>query len=355
MRTSPGALQRFGGDASRPLSHLSRRPEHGGTCVGGHPASPRSHAEGMRAAVARYHHHVVERRAKGLRRDLGQRGGVSLALGGHADVDEDLAARIDADRRSLVRPDPGALGVAGDAHAESSSRRPLTSLASPVSLIVDQLERALEGGREVAGIVGDRDAVLVREPRPVGHLVGADQVAPPEFGRIQAETAGPPVEKALHDEHRLRPARAPVGRVRSLVGDEASSLAPVVRDPVRSGKVDDRVEGKTVALGGIGAHVREEPVVHPDDDAVSREPQAGLVHLFPVLAGRQEVLPPRLHPLDGPSQVAGRRRDQDLLRVHRALGPECATHVGHGHADALGRDAQSGRDGVADQVRVLGR
>jgi len=50
----------------------------------------------------------------------------------------------------------------------------------------DRIERVLQGARIIAAIKDNRFAVAVRDADPIGHLVGADHVAPAHFGRLQA-------------------------------------------------------------------------------------------------------------------------------------------------------------------------
>src|SRR6059036_3480204 len=245
-------------------------------------------------------------------------------------------------RRNLVRPD------------EMPYRPGLTYKDGvPIAYDPGDFPRAFE--REIARIVGDRDAVLVREARPVRHLVGAHEVAPADLGGIEAEAARAEIHEPLHHEHRLGTAGGAVRRVQRLVGDDARPGVPVVRDAVGPRQVVDRVRREPVALGRVGADVGEKPVVDRDDRAVAGEADTRLVGLLAVVAEAREVLASRLDPLHRPSEPQRRRRDQDLLGIDGPFRAERAADVGHDHANGLGGELERGGDDVADAVRVLAR
>jgi hypothetical protein len=79
--------------------------------------------------------------------------------------------------------------------------------------------------------------------------------------------------------------------------------------------VVDGVPDETVALERVGAGVGEEAVVEGDDAAVTIEADARLVHLLAVVARRQQVLAPVLHPLDRTAEPQRARGDENLLRI----------------------------------------
>ena len=68
--------------------------------------------------------------ASSIGADLGERRLVRLALGGHADVDEDGAVGIDAHVGALEGPDPRALDVGGEPDPEGPRRTRAGALCS---------------------------------------------------------------------------------------------------------------------------------------------------------------------------------------------------------------------------------
>src|SRR5207253_653211 len=92
--------------------------------------------------------------------NLGECRVVSLALGGEAGGHVDLAARLDADLGSLVRPDARALHVAADPEAEVAPLAPRLRLAAAEVAGADALESQLEAERVVAAVVAGGAAIL---------------------------------------------------------------------------------------------------------------------------------------------------------------------------------------------------
>ena len=219
---------------------------------------------------------------------------------------------------------------------------------------MEQLERALEAGGEVARVVGDRDPVLVRDARPVRHLPRLHQIAPAELDGVELQAARPDVEEPLHDEDRLWPARAAIGGVLRLVRHVARADAPVVGHPVGPRQVVHGVEGQPRPLDGVGAHVRLEDVVDGHDRSVAPEGDPRPVDLLAVVPRGDEVLAAPLDPLDGPSEAERDGRHEELLVVDGALRAEPAAHVGGEHAHLLGRDPEDHGHGVPHEIGILG-
>ena len=180
-------------------------------------------------------------------RDLGQRRRVALALRGHADVHVDLAARIDAHRGALVRA--RARCPARSSARPTPMRRAVAALRDSGGAATRRSRRSASARskrrREIAGIVGDRHAVLVGEPGAVGHLGRAARSC---GRRISAGSrpsrARADVHEALHDEHGLGPPGGAIGRVQRLGGHHARADVAVVRHAVGAGQVVDGVRGE---------------------------------------------------------------------------------------------------------------
>ena len=175
--------------------------------------------------------------------------------------------------------------VARHADAEPPGPVWLRRLPHAVILIADQLECPIEGDQKITGIVDDVHAVLVGETGPVGHLLGADEVAPPDLRRIESEASRCDVEQTLHHERGLRPSGAAVCGAGRLVGDHVLGDVAVMGNPVGRAKVDDGVERGRVVLNGVGAEVRLELAVDGEDGAVATESHLHLVRLLAIVTG----------------------------------------------------------------------
>ena len=348
-----GTFEQLGGDSRRALAHLACRACDGGPYVGGHAAPSRAHAEGEEGRITADDLDVVERRTQFFGGDLRERRRVSLPLRGHADEHVDLAARIDANGRPLERAEPCPLGITPEPDPQALFGLRARLLPAAPVLVAEESQCAFEGRGKITRIVGDRDAVLVREARTVRHLVGAHQIAAPDVGRVEAEAPRTEVHEALHDEHRLRTPRRTVRRVRRLGGDDARSRVPVRRHAVRTGKMVHRVERQAVALEGIGADVRKECGVDADDAAIAGEADRGVVDLLPVLAQRRQVLAACLHPFHRPPKAPRRGGDEDVLGVHGALGSEPTADIGNEDPHPLHRQFEDGGDRLANPVGIL--
>ena len=202
----------------------------------------------------------------------------------------------------------------------------------------------------------------------VRELVGLDEVAPPELGRVDVELVGRVLDEPLDEVRRLgHPERAPVG-------DPAGRLVGVgaVGDDVGGREVvgpGDDVEqpGPELARLGVGverAVVREHVDPQPEHLALVAQGQLAGHVVVAGEPGRDEVLGSRLDPLDRPADEQRRRRGHDVPGVDRHLVAEAAPDVGRDDADVLlgkpGHDGEQRPVGVGRLRRhvdrdVLGR
>ena len=212
--------------------------------VAAHDRRPRGEgADGVAepAGVAGHDLDVLERHAELVGGDLRERREVALPLGGQAGRDLHLAGRLDDDVRALVRPDAGALDVAGEADADLAAVGPrrLGVCQRPSSQPTRSLSFCSDAGKS-PGVVDQRPAVLERQVVVVGHLVRGDEVAQPHLGAVEPEPVGDRVHRALHREDALRPAGAAVGRDDHGVGVERPPLAAVGAGLVRAEQLGRR-------------------------------------------------------------------------------------------------------------------
>jgi hypothetical protein len=315
----------------------ARRWLHGGAAHRGHAARDRAHAVADQAGVAAQDHHGCERHRQLVGRDLGQRGLVSLALGADAQVHEHGAIRIHADVGSLEGPEPGALDVGAETEPDGPRAPPARRLLGPPAGVIERQKEPLEGGRVVRRIVGDRRPVAVGKAGRARHLVGPDQVSPPQLGRVHADAPRRAVQQPIEHEGGFGATGAAIGGGECLVRENVPADPAVVRHAVGAGQVVDGVQRDGLAEHGRGAVIAGERGVDGHDVAVALQADPRLVVLVAIPRGGEAVLAPRLGPLHRACQTSGHHRHQDLLRVDVPLHPEAAAHVGHDHADALFR------------------
>ena len=222
------ALEHLGGDPCGSLADLARGLRDRGSGVGGHATSTGAHAKRKERGVAGIDLHILPGRAQLGGGDLRQRRRVTLALRRHADVHVDLAARIDPDRRAFVRAEPGTLRVAGQADADAARAARRAPSGGGALAVVQERQRALEGRREIAGIVGDRDAVLVGQSGRYGMSAGRTKLRR-RMSPVEPEPPRADVHQALHHEHRLGPPGRAIPRVEGLGGDHARAGVAIVR------------------------------------------------------------------------------------------------------------------------------
>src|ERR1035437_9450692 len=132
------------------------------------------------------------RDAEPARRDAAEHRLMSLTAGAGADADSDGIATGKRDARGFFRKRAGDLQIAADADAAQLAgffcRLPARGKAG----IIADHKRALEDRRKVAAVIG------VTEGSRVGNFVGHNQVAPAQFGGIDAGLVGGGIDQPLH-------------------------------------------------------------------------------------------------------------------------------------------------------------
>ena len=227
---------------------------------------------------------------------------MALAHGGDAEVDLHLTLRRYQHPGALERAKSGGLHVRGDANSVVA-----TLLVGPLplgqSLIIDLLQRPVEGAGVVAAVEYRVASVQARRPGVVWHLAGGDQVAASQFRRIQAKVAGNHVQQALAYERSLEEPGRTVGAGAHLVGHHAIYRGLEVGDAVGAGH-HHRGQGRHHAA--VGAHVGPHVAVDRGAKAQQRAVAlGGYLHLalhLPGVVGRRQVLDSVLHPFDRPPQ-----------------------------------------------------
>ena len=211
---------------------LAARAHRGAAAHDGAAAGVAAVAEGHLGGVAVHHPHVVDGHAHLVGDDLAQGGGDALPHGVDAAVEHHAAVVADLHPGVLPGADAAGLHEAADAHAHGPAFRLGGCAALPKLLVAHVPQRRFELPRQVAAVV---DHVVERVLAVVvGHLLGPDQVAPPQFRGIETEAAGGHVQQPLAHEVGLVAAGAPVGAHRGLVGEHAPGTAVIVLDAQRT-------------------------------------------------------------------------------------------------------------------------
>ncbi len=257
---------------------------------------------------------------------------------------------------ALVRPDPGALDVAGEPDPDGPPCGRHLRLVRRELVPPDQRPDLLQRRRVVAGVVLELAPVLEDQPLVEGELVGLDEVGRAHLGAVLAEGLGDGVHRPLHHEAALGAPGAAVGRDHHRVGVERVEPDPVdlgLVGPEQLGRGDDRDDQ---AVRRVGAVVVPELHVEPDDPAVVVEADLDLVHLPALVRGGDEVLAAVLGELHRPAQGPRRERDEQLLGPRVVdLHPEAAAHVRRDHVDLCEVEAELGGHAAAYAGRGLRR
>src|SRR5207245_9720742 len=141
-----------------------------------------------------------------------------------------------------------------------AARRPGLRLLTTELGVLRDLEGVLEGRGIVARVIE------AARRRPVGHLAGWDQVAPPHLDGIHAEPVGEPIDHALGLEVEVAARVAAVRSGQALVGHHRRSIDLEILKPIRTDKIARRP--KTAArfrAPDVAADIIEPAEAHPED------------------------------------------------------------------------------------------
>ena len=279
---------------------------------------------------------LVERDAEAVDQDLGEGGGVALAVVEGAGGDGHPAVLFEPDAAHLFGRRCGDLEVAGEAVAAElaggGGSFPSGGEAGPVGA----RQAGVEHGREVAAVVGQAGE------RRVGNRVRWDHVLAAERCRIAVGRAGGGVDQALHDVVGLGPAGAAVGADRHGVGEDAGGADREHWRAIEAGQVLEHVgrrHGRAEG-GQIGAHLGD--AVDPDRQEITLgiEGQLAFDPGGPALVVGDEAVGPLVAPFDRPAELLGGVQDRNRFGVGGGLHAERAADVGGAHLQPLGRNAE---------------
>ena len=226
-----GRFEQVGGDLLRLVGELARDHRGRRTSRGRRPG--RIGAEPVRrvVGVAFDDLDVGDRYADLVGDDLGERRLVALPLRLHAELEDRLAGRVDAqlgrvdhlDAEDVVllrRPRADRFGEVRDPDAHELALGARRRLLLAQVVVADLVERLAQRGRVVAGVVHEPGRRRVRE------LLGLDEVLEPHLGRVDAELVRRRLHQSFDEVRRLGDAeRAPVrDAARRLVRVRAAAL-----------------------------------------------------------------------------------------------------------------------------------
>ena len=255
----------------------------------------------------------------------------------------------------LERPAAGALDAVREPDADMAALRARRRLPLREVVPARRLQHLRLAGRIIAAVVLHGGAGARLERLGVGHLLGRDQVAPPQLGALQLQFARDAVHQTLHREGGLRIAGAAHRRHRGLVGGGDRDLHRQRRQQIGPAHHRGRVVGDVDVLERIGAELVNEPAAHAQELAAGVDRDVDRPVLVALLRGVGEMLAPVLDPFDRAPDQLGGRHHRDVFRIDAELGTEAAADVG-------GRDPQPALVEIEQRgqrleqvVRLLGR
>ena len=189
----------------------------------------------------------------------------------------------------------------------------------------------------------------------IGHLGGADGVAPPHLDAVDVELMRDRIDQPLAHEGGLVAAGRAIGRGRRLVGEAEMADRAIGRHAIGPGQDARRHVHDARRVGAhIGALIVEIAVVDREDDAVVVDRGADAVQLLARMIGRDQMLAPVLDPFHRPIELFRGDADQHVLGIKLAADAEAAADMGFVDVDAARRQPEHARQQFLDAVRHLG-
>ena len=267
-------------------------------------------------------------------------------------VDVDLARRLHPDGRAFGGEVPrcraGRFDVRREAEADVATLFQRFALFAAEALMVEDLDRLLEGVRGRDVVVGHAVGVEVR------HLVAAEDIAAAQVDGVHVHLACGDVEKDFAREGFVLPRTAVGGKPRG-VGEHRLVVEARLRHAIRPREEHaDGGGGQHRVRRRIGADVIHEVDIGGEDVAfvVERHPRPA-VDMARLARGHQ-VLAPVLDPLERERHLARGQQDAHVFAHRDDLLAEAAAGVAHDDAHAVRRDAQQPSRERTQFVRCLG-
>ena len=312
------------------------------------------------------HSDVSHGHAQLVRRNLGKRRLMALAVRVGTDQDGDLAVRVyaygsrfiatpgDADRLETAIAVGRTLDITAQANTEIASVLSRLLLLGPESRVVEHAQ----------GLLQRLPVTAAFNLNPGDNLIGmfllADHIAQAQLGRVEPQFLCPQVEQAFHDQDADRQAHPTIGPTRGLVGDNRQGLATEGRDLIRaSGEGRSRhagLQGGTPRIGRVGTHVADKTPPHPQNSSLLGQGEFGLHDLLLGLQGRGgQVFAAVFDPFDRAADMLGQKGQQDFLGIDIGFGSKPPADIRGNDPDmVLGKVEQAGQVSP-HQMRHLGR
>ena len=358
-----GHLELVGDDPLRLRDHLLGGVVEGDSADGETAAPVRVQPELHHRGVAVDHLDLLDRDPEPVGDDLRERRHVALPVRRGADQDLDGPGREAADRGGV--PAAGAVADRAEdprrseaAHLDVGRQTDADLLrvaaSAPLGLVatepvvVDELERLVERGVEVAGV----DLEPGRDR--LGKL--GDEVLAPKLDGIHVQLERERVHRPLDRIRRLRAARAAIGVCRGRVREDADALE-VVRLHVVAPRVEPGAEERHPGRDElhVGAHRGGQPDADGGDLPVLGRRELDLLQDVAPVDGRHVGLGALLRPLDRKPEPPCEHEAQGLLRVDVELRAEPTADVGGDDPELGLRDPRRSGEGHPRDVRDLRR
>ena len=261
-----------------------------------------------------------------------------------------LAREVDQPRPDRSRRPCRCTPCIGEPDTDQTPATARLGLLRPQPLVAGEPQRLLERLGIIAAVV---DEARGRAER-VG--LGTDEVAPADLGGIEAQALGHQIQRALHDEGAHGHPDAAIGAQRRLAGRHREGLIRVGRDAVRSRQDPrraERLQRRRERVDMVGAGIRHDARAQRQERACRVRRRLDLDPRLAPVGGRGEVLPARLHPLDGVPRRPRQRHHGQILGEHMHLLAEAATRVRHDHAHPPLRETEGQGERTPQDMREL--
>ncbi len=280
--------------------------------------------------------------AEAVGEDLGEGGGVALAVVERAGDDGHGAVGLEAEAAHFGHRGGGDFEVLADATAAELAAGAALGAAGGEAVPVGECQGAVEDGGEIAAVVVHAGG------GGVGHLLGLDVVAAAELDAVDAHLGGGGLDQALHVVVALRPAGAAVGADGSGVGEDAAGadlnqLGGVDADGVLGGVDGGRDRG---GVAEVGAEVSIDLKAYGEELAVLVEGELGVGFVIAAVAVGEEALGALVSPLHRAAELFGGEEEAGVLGVDRGLHAEGAADIAGEDVDLLRGDAEDAHEAL---------
>ena len=197
-------------------------------------------------------------------------------------------------------------------------------------VVADRFDRPIEREVVATGVVG-----VARERAEREHVV-AEEVAPPDLDRVDAQLERGLVDEAFQQRRRLRATGTAVGPHRRGVGHRYCDVELDRRERVRALRHPSRAAGQERTHAGIRAGVADQAHLQPGEVAVAGATEFGVLDLAAAVGECLHVVAARRHPHHRSTGSAGGGRHDGVLGVDAGLAAEATADLRGDHSDVGG-------------------